>query len=154
MVSPLPGLRIFAVGSPGALMCLIKVTIRTSALITPAHRSGNDKSQRNDASDNHDYDDSCPHRHRDHQRLGHFGVLFPGVARLGRYRVWVAPLRGGLATESEPAEWFQLSQLIWLGRMDRVARASREGRWWRNSITAISNSRARWTGSGIGCRRG
>jgi hypothetical protein len=85
----LPGLffRIVAVGSLRTLMGLIKVTIGTSTSITPAHGGRHDKGQRNDANDDHDYDDSCPHRrHRDHQRLAHFGVPFPGIARLGRYR--------------------------------------------------------------------
>jgi hypothetical protein len=74
-----------AVGSPRALMDIIKVPpICTTALITPAHSNGHDKSQSNDANDDHDYDDSCPYCHWDHQRLAHFGVLFQGIVRRGR----------------------------------------------------------------------
>jgi hypothetical protein len=80
----LPGLffRIVAVGSLRTLMGLIKVTIGTSTPITPAHGGGHDKGQRNDANDDHDYDDSCPYRrHRDHQRLAH--SVSPSQGSLG-----------------------------------------------------------------------
>jgi len=99
-VVPLPGLcfRFVAVGSLRTLMGLIMVTIGAPALIAPAHGSGHDKGQRNDAKDDHDYDDSCPHRrHRDHQRVAHLAVPFPGIARLGRYRGLTYSGRGSVA---------------------------------------------------------
>ena len=50
------------VGSPRALMGLSQfLSICTTALVTPAHSSGHDERQSDDANDDHDYDDSCPH---------------------------------------------------------------------------------------------
>jgi hypothetical protein len=37
------------------------LSIYTTALVTPAHSSSHDERQSDDANDDHDYDDSCPH---------------------------------------------------------------------------------------------
>ena len=58
------GVLLCAVGvaSLCALMSRIHfLSIGTTALVTPAHSSGHDERQSNDANDDHDYDDSCPH---------------------------------------------------------------------------------------------
>ena len=81
-----------AVGSPRALMHIIKVTaICTTALVTPAHGKGDDQSQSNDAKDDHDYDDPCPYGDRGH--LAHFGVPLPRIMRQRRYRGSRGPFR-------------------------------------------------------------
>jgi hypothetical protein len=50
------------IASPRALTGLIQLlSICTTALVTPAHSSGHDKRQSDDANDDHDYDDSRPH---------------------------------------------------------------------------------------------
>ena len=86
--------------------------ICTTVLITPAHRDGRDKSQGNDADDDHDYDDSCPYGY-----LAHFGVLFPRIMRRRRYR--------GLKPQGEPLapcasaarerRAFEPGERIWIG---------------------------------------